>query len=181
MFNETHKIVIFGEAGTGKTTLMHRYITNRFSEDIKITIGLDFHVKTLSIEEKKVKLQIWDFGGEERFRFLFPSYMLGASGGIFMYDITNYSTLVHIDDWLSLVKNVLEEMNKPRIPLLVIGGKADLSSVREVPFKEGEQVAKSREAQGFMECSSKSGDNVERVFETLARLILEENSSDHEF
>ncbi|MHA1762762.1 MAG: Rab family GTPase, partial [Promethearchaeota archaeon] len=91
--SETIKIVIFGDSGTGKTSLMYRYMTNHFIEDIRLTIGVDFHVKIMKIGNKEIKLQIWDFGGEVRFRFLFPSYILGASGGIFMYDITNYSTL----------------------------------------------------------------------------------------
>ncbi|MHA1764589.1 MAG: Rab family GTPase, partial [Promethearchaeota archaeon] len=104
MYQATYKFVIFGDAGTGKTTLTHRFLTNVFISDSKMTIGVDFQIKTLTIENKKVKLQIWDFGGEERFRFLLPTYLRGANGGIFLYDITNEASLLHIDDWLDVIK-----------------------------------------------------------------------------
>ncbi|MFW9785880.1 MAG: GTP-binding protein, partial [Candidatus Heimdallarchaeota archaeon] len=68
MWDASFKIVIFGDAGCGKTTLTQRFLTNRFISDSKMTIGVDFEVKSLEIDAKKVKLQIWDFGGEERFR-----------------------------------------------------------------------------------------------------------------
>ena len=94
----TFKVVIFGDAGTGKTTLTHRFLTNLFVHDVGSTIGVDFQLKMIESEGQNVKLQIWDFAGEERFRFLLPSYVKGASGGIFMYDITNYASLSHISD-----------------------------------------------------------------------------------
>ncbi len=132
-----------------------------------MTIGVEFEVKSIEVEEKKVQLQIWDFGGEERFRFLLPTYVRGANGAIFMYDITNYSTLAHIDDWLMIVRRG-DEIN---IPIMVIGGKADLPD-REVTFEEAIKVAKSRNAKGFIECSSKTGKNVEKAFNALTRVML---------
>ena len=66
MYDATFKVIIFGDAGCGKTTLAQRFLTNLFKSDSKMTIGIDFEVKSLEVEEKKVKLQIWDFGGEER-------------------------------------------------------------------------------------------------------------------
>ena len=78
MYDATFKIIIFGDAGCGKTTLTQRFLTNLFVSDSKMTIGVDFEVKSLEVDKQKVKLQIWDFGGEERFRFLLPTYCLGA-------------------------------------------------------------------------------------------------------
>ncbi|MFX1490309.1 MAG: Rab family GTPase, partial [Promethearchaeota archaeon] len=103
MYDATYKVVIFGDAGCGKTTLTQRFLTNLFKSDTRMTIGVDFEVKSMDINAKKVKLQIWDFGGEERFRFLLPTYVRGANGALFMYDVTNYSSLAHIDDWLLVV------------------------------------------------------------------------------
>ncbi|MFX1257192.1 MAG: Rab family GTPase [Promethearchaeota archaeon] len=168
IYDAIYKIVIFGDAGTGKTTLTQRYLTNVFKSDSTMTIGVDFEVKSLIVDEKKVKLQIWDFGGEERFRFLLPTYVKGACGGIFMYDITNYSSLVHIDDWLEVIK----KKNKIEFPIIVVGGKADLSD-REVLSEEGINIAKSRDLAAFIECSSKTGENVEETFEALTRLMLQ--------
>ena len=169
MYDATYKIVIFGDAGCGKTTLTQRYLTNLFKSDSTMTIGVDFEVKSLEIDEKKVKLQIWDFGGEERFRFLLPTYVKGASGGLFMYDVTNYSSLAHIDDWLTIIKKEADAL----FPIVVAGGKGDLAEDREVSAEEGINISKSRDVDAFIECSSKTGENVEETFETLTRLMLQ--------
>jgi small GTP-binding protein len=167
MYDAIFKVIIFGDAGSGKTTLLKRYMTNLFISDTQMTIGVDFEIKTLVIDKKIIKLQIWDFGGEERFRFLLPRYIRGAGGGIFMYDITNYSSLIHVDDWLSVVAEVDENF-----PIILIGGKADLEKNREVSKKEGIEMAKSRKLNEFIECSSKTGRNVELIFDTITRLML---------
>jgi len=173
MYDATFKIVIFGDAGCGKTTLTQRFLTNLFVSDSKMTIGVDFEVKSLVVDKQKVKLQIWDFGGEERFRFLLPTYVRGARGGIFMYDITNYSSIAHIDDWLTVIK---KEIRKEDVfPIIVVGGKADLAENREIPASEGIKIAKSRGVDGFIECSSKTGENVEESFEALTRLMLDDS------
>ena len=169
MYDATYKIVIFGDAGCGKTTLTQRYLTNLFKSDTTMTIGVDFEVKSLEIDEKKVKLQIWDFGGEERFRFLLPTYVKGANGGLFMYDVTNYSSLAHIDDWLTVIRKKIEDL----FPILVVGGKADLADQREVSSHEGIEIAKTRDMNAFIECSSKTGENVELTFEALTKLMLQ--------
>ena len=170
MYDATFKIVIFGDAGCGKTTLTQRFLTNLFVSDTKMTIGVDFEVKSLIVNNQKVKLQIWDFGGEERFRFLLPTYVRGARGGIFMYDVTNYSSIAHIDDWLSVIKKEIKA--EDNFPIIVAGGKADLAEFREVSAEEGIKIAKSRGVDGFIECSSKTGENVEKTFEALTGLML---------
>ena len=171
MYDATFKIVIFGDAGCGKTTLTQRFLTNLFVSDSKMTIGVDFEVKSLVVNNNKVKLQIWDFGGEERFRFLLPTYVRGAKGGLFMYDITNYSSIAHIDDWLTVIRKEIKP--EDTFPIIVVGGKADLAEHREVSAADGIKIAKSRGTDGFIECSSKSGENVEKTFEALTGLMLD--------
>ena len=171
MYDAVYKIVLFGDGGCGKTTLTQRYLTNLFVSDSKMTIGVDFEVKALEIDGKKIKLQIWDFGGEERFRFLLPTYVRGATGGIFMYDITHYSSLAHIDEWLTTI----EEETDKRFPIIVAGGKADLLDEREIPSELGISMAKSRDFAAFIECSSKTGENVDVTFDAITRLMMEES------
>jgi len=170
MYDATFKIIIFGDAGCGKTTLTQRFLTNLFKSDQTMTIGVDFEVKSLSVDEQKVKLQIWDFGGEERFRFLLPTYVRGARGGLFLYDITNYSSIAHIDDWLSVIKKEIRADDL--FPIIVVGGKVDLVENREVSSADGIKIARSRNVDGFIETSSKTGENVEKTFEALTRLML---------
>lgn len=174
MYDATYKVVIFGDAGTGKTTLTQRFLTNLFKSDSKMTIGVDFEVKSLEINEKKVKLQIWDFGGEERFRFLLPTYVRGANGALFMYDVTNYSSLAHIDNWLLVVKK--EIRSEDQFPVIVVGGKADLIDDREISGEEGINISKSRGVDGFIECSSKTGENVEETFQALTSLMMQKSN-----
>ncbi|MFX1455116.1 MAG: Rab family GTPase [Promethearchaeota archaeon] len=164
----TFKIVIFGDPRTGKTTLTQRFLTNLFKEDITMTLGVDFMLKAVEVDNLKVKLQIWDFAGEERFRFLFPSYIKGASGGIFMYDITNYGSLTHVDEWFEIVE---KELNYD-IPIIFVGGKTDLIHLKEVSTRKAMEIAISKEADGFIECSSKTGENIHKIFHLLTKLIL---------
>ena len=170
MYDATFKIIIFGDAGCGKTTLTQRFLTNLFVSDSKMTIGVDFEVKSLEVDKQKVKLQIWDFGGEERFRFLLPTYVRGARGGLFLYDITNYSSIAHIDDWLNVIRKEIRAEDV--FPIIVVGGKADLTENREVSAEDGIKIAKSRNVDGFIETSSKTGENVEKTFEALTSLML---------
>lgn len=170
MYDATFKIIIFGDAGCGKTTLTQRFLTNLFVSDSKMTIGVDFEVKSLEVDKQKVKLQIWDFGGEERFRFLLPTYVRGARGGLFLFDITNYSSIAHIDDWLNVIRKEIRAEDV--FPIIVVGGKADLAENREVSAEDGIKIAKSRNVDGFIETSSKSGENVEKTFEALTKLML---------
>ena len=170
MYDATFKIIIFGDAGCGKTTLTQRFLTNLFVSDSKMTIGVDFEVKSLEVDKQKVKLQIWDFGGEERFRFLLPTYVRGARGGLFIYDITNYSSIAHIDDWLNVIRKEIRAEDV--FPIIVVGGKADLAENREVSAEDGIKIAKSRNVDGFIETSSKTGENVEKTFEALTSVML---------
>ena len=171
IYDATFKIVIFGDAGTGKEELTQRFLTNFFASESLMTIGVDFEVKSLIVDDNKVKLQIWDFGGEERFRFLVPTYVRGARGGLFVYDITNYSSIAHIDDWLAVIRKEIRA--EERFPIIVVGLRADMAEDREVPAKEGIRIARSRAVDGFIECSAKTGENVEEAFVALTRLMID--------
>ncbi|MFX1323208.1 MAG: Rab family GTPase [Promethearchaeota archaeon] len=177
-YSSTFKIVIFGDSGTGKTTLAHRFLTNLFKQDISMTLGVEFMLKDIEVDGEFVKLQIWDFAGEERFRFLFPSYLKGANGAIFMYDITNYGSLAHVDDWFAIVEEKIAKKEVDNyLPIIFVGGKVDLIHLKEISTKKAMQIAKSKEAHGFIECSSKTGENVNKIFDLLARLIFRNKRS----
>ena len=165
------KICLFGDGGVGKTTLVNRYLTGVFKTDSSITIGVEFHIKKIKVEDFSITLQIWDFAGEERFRFLLPSYVLGASGGIFMYDITRYSSMKNFEDWIQIFrKGFSGDINQ--LPVIMVGGKLDLLFKRAVSSKDAFDIAKKHKLYGFVECSSKDGQNIEELFYELAKLMM---------
>jgi small GTP-binding protein len=161
------KVCIFGDGGVGKTSLIQRYLTGLFTGDSGMTIGVEFHIKKFDFSGTKVALQIWDFGGEERFRFLLPGYVNGASGGIFMFDITRRSSLDNLDDW---IKIFIEGTKKEFIdaPIIMVGGKLDLHERRSVFSTDAIDLVKKYNLLDYIECSSKSGMNIEIIFHKLA-------------
>ena len=166
------KLCIFGDDGVGKTTLIHRYATKVFDEDIKMTVGADFYEKDLEIDGKKIIIRIWVFGGEQRFKVLLPSFAKGADGGIFMFDITRYTSVKNIDDWLSIFeKNVREK--EIHIPIIMVGGKLDLQEKRSVETEDAVELSEKYNLQGYFECSPKIGVNVEEIFEYITRKMME--------
>ncbi|MFX0136427.1 MAG: Rab family GTPase [Candidatus Hodarchaeota archaeon] len=170
----TYKICIFGEGGVGKTTLTRRYLTGLFEVDTKMTMGAEIFVKNIDIEEYRIVLQIWDFGGEEMFRFLLPAYAKGSSGGLYMFDMTRYNTLKRTKEWLSIFEGGLTPEEKG-IPILLIGGKLDLQDQIAVNQEEAERLVKEHNLFKFVECSAKTGENVELLFEILVRKIMKDS------
>ena len=133
---------------------------------------MDFHVKTIELsykgEIKKVKLQIWDVGGEERFRFLLPTYCLGANAAFLLYDITRPNTLDNIPEWSSIVRQ-----KGGSIPITLVGAKVDLAETqREISREYGIQIANRNNFASFVEISSKTGMNVDKAFDVLTEITL---------
>ena len=159
---------MLGDAAVGKTSLTLRFISGFFLDDLKLTIGVDFYSKTTTFKEKKVKLQIWDFGGEERFRFLLHQYCKGANAAFFLYDITNRLSLDHLPDWTQIIREHAGD-----IPIMLIGSKVDLQEFRAVTREEGILAAKKYNLSSFIELSSKTGQNVEKSFDVITETLFE--------
>ncbi len=166
------KIVIFGDAAVGKTTLIDRYTTGVFSDKSTTTLGVDFYVKKLEVKGRKVSLQLWDFMGQERFRVLLPKFVAGAKGGVFMFDITRADTLKDINAWVEVIKECHDQKGR-LIPLILVGGKLDLEILRAVdPFYGKKLVEQYKQFVKYIECSSKTGQNIELIFSSLAEEML---------
>ncbi len=167
-----YKICVFGDGGVGKTTLVNRYLTGVFDESLVMTLGMEFFVKKLSVAAINCSLQIWDFAGEREFRALLPSNVRNASGGIFVFDISRYSSIKNLNDWIT----IFMENNKGRgvIPILLVGSKLDLEKKRAISKKEGRKMAKKHGFFEYIECSSKTGENIEKIFTTLSHEIVKQ-------
>lgn len=161
------KVLTAGEGGVGKTTLLYRYVKGEFLEDTRMTLGVGFFLKELVVNDLNVTLQLWDFGGQDRFQFLHQSYSEGAKGGILMYDLTRPSTLDRIDYWVNVCRK-----DNPGIPIIFIGGKSDLIEQRSVSKDMVDEVIEKYDFCEHLEVSSKSGENVKRVFESISEHIL---------
>lgn len=169
------KVVICGDSSVGKTSLVQRYLTGVFKERYQLTIGTDFYVKKMMINDKKISLNIWDFAGEQRFKFLLPSTLIGAEAVIFMYDISRFKTLENLQSWIDLYKKAIKEQGLNPIAIMV-GAKLDLEEMRGVPLDRASLMVKNNGLDGLIECSSKSGKNVEEIFDNLAMLLMKKYS-----
>ncbi|MFX1376030.1 MAG: Rab family GTPase [Promethearchaeota archaeon] len=162
------KILTAGEGGVGKTTLLHRYVEGKFSAETRMTIGVEFFLKETEIDGKQCTLQLWDFGGQERFRFLLESYVLGAKGALLMFDLTRISTLENLEQWLNIVRK-----GDPNLPVLFLGTKLDLEDEIQVDDSYATSFLEEFNLIDFLKISSKTGENVQDAFDTLTQKILE--------
>ena len=162
------KIMLLGDETSGKTSLAIHYLSDIFPEDNnKLIIGVDFYTTMTNYNGHRCLLQIWVFGGEERFRFLLHQYCKGANGALFLYNITNPSSLDHLPEWIHLIRD-----NVGNIPIMLVGTEAHLEEQRVVTREQGFQVARTHNLSGFIEVSSKTGQNVERLFETMTEILI---------
>ncbi|MFW9970421.1 MAG: GTP-binding protein [Candidatus Odinarchaeota archaeon] len=165
------KSIVVGDGGVGKTALTLRFSKGFFTEDYKMTIGVDFHVKTISIDTVegpiRAKLQIWDTGGQERFSSIRPMYYRGSLGALLIFDLTNSDSFAHLPQWIEEVRaNV-----KTEIPLLLVGNKSDLVDQRAVSLEEINKFTENFSLY-YMETSAKTGEGVGDCFYILACLMI---------
>ena len=167
-YDFTFRVLLLGDLSTGKEELVDNYTSPYFIDDTKLTIGVDFYSKTQEFRGKKVKLQFWDFGGEERFRFLLHQYCKGKNAAMIMYDITNRLSLDRLPDWTQIIREHAGD-----IPIMLIGNKLDLEKLRSVTKEDGISIAKKYNLSAYMEMSSKTGQNVEKAFEVITEILFE--------
>lgn len=162
------KILLIGDSGVGKSSILIRYTDNTYSTNYITTIGVDFKIMTLRMNGYTIKLQIWDTAGQERFRTITKSYYRGAHGIMLVYDVTNNNTFAHIDSWMTDV--LLHSGTNAKV--LLIGNKID-SPLRVVDSYIGENYASDNDMI-FVETSAKSGDNIRDAFRLLTEKLLNE-------
>jgi len=171
------KLLLIGDSGVGKTSLLLRFADDKFLDSFITTIGVDFKIRKLDVDGKAVKLQIWDTAGQEKFRTITSSYYRGAHGIIVVYDVTSRESFSHVKGWLSDIDRYAQ--GNIKVQKMLVGNKSDLPN-REVTFKEAKSFADGLGIK-FTETSAKMSDNVMEAFTMMVTEIKRnvESSTPH--
>ncbi|XP_060132418.1 EF-hand calcium-binding domain-containing protein 4B-like [Zootoca vivipara] len=162
------KVVFLGNSGVGKSTFIHRFCYNRFLARISSTIGIDYQVKSLMVDNTQVLLQLWDTAGQERFQSITKQYFRRVDGILVMYDITAECSFMAVRNWMSCIQDGIED----GAVIFLVGNKMDTADKEEpkVSRAEGERLAKEYKAV-FYECSARTGYNIQEPMLHMARLL----------
>ena len=175
-YNFLAKILLIGEYRVGKSSMVLRYVEDRFPGDYMATIGANFLVKTVVLplrgQEYRVGLQIWDIGGHARSSQVGRVFFQGVSGALLVYDLTRKETLEKLPLWIEQLKKY-----SPDVRMFLVGNKNDLVDDRQVTFNEGEQTKDRLQMVNFFETSAKTGNYIQETFKDLAKLLVEINTN----
>ena len=161
------KLMIIGDSYVGKSSLLNKYCKNEFNSKYKTTIGVDCQIKHLNINNKEIKLEIWDTAGMERYRILTKNYYNGSDGFIILYDITNRESFNNVNNWVQQIKDLAGDDLK----CILFGNKSDLNKERVININEGKELATKFDFP-FYEISAKEGTNIEKGFNNIIMNIL---------
>ena len=164
-----YKILLLGDSTVGKSSILMRYVENTFQESYLTTVGLDFKIKSVKInDENTVRVQIWDTAGQDRFRSITRNYFKGAHGIILIYDVTLKDSFYNVRNWL---KQIREEVSE-KVCIVLVGNKIDKEQDRIISTEEGEKIANEYGLKLF-ECSAKTGENIEETFLEVIKKTVE--------
>lgn len=164
------KLVMIGDSGVGKSSLVSRYADSLYTSEWNPTIGVDFKIRSFMLNNKVVKLQIWDTAGQERFRTLTSSYYRSAHGFLIVYDVTNKESFSHVPSWIEEILKHTATVT-PSLPYVLVGNKCDLDQKRVIPTDAAQQMATSYQTEVY-ETSSKSDIHVDTIFRAIAFKML---------
>jgi Ras-related protein Rab-1A len=167
-----YKILLLGTSAVGKSSLLLRFADDTFKENQVSTIGVDWKIRTVEIDGKRIKLQLWDSAGQERFRTIASSYYRGAHGVAIVFDLTDEKSFAAVESWLGEIG----EHASAKVRRILIGNKNDLEDARVVDEAEARAFAAGAGMQ-YMETSAKSADNVSEAFLAMTRDIYEKLGS----
>ncbi|RVE56740.1 hypothetical protein OJAV_G00223930 [Oryzias javanicus] len=163
------KVVLVGNSCVGKTSLLRSFCEGRFHPSSTTTVGIDYSVKTLTLDSMQIAMQLWDTAGQERYRSITKQFFRKADGVVVMYDVTVEESFKAVRPWLINVQEAAGE----GIPILLLGNKMDMEQEREVTLKAAERLAFENKVM-FYEVSAYTGKNVTESLTHLARVLMEQ-------
>ena len=172
------KLLLLGDSSVGKTSILLKYISNKFDDSSISTVGVDYMDKIIDYNKFKIKLQIWDTSGEEKFRTITKNFYRNADGLLVVFDLTKKESYDHIRSWINEAKE-----NNDKLKTLLIGNKLDLKDERIVAIDVAKQFAEKNNLK-YIETSAKDGTNINESFQAIIDLLFDGKSSEeilHEF
>ena len=172
-YDYSFKMIVIGDAGVGKSCLTNRAAKDKFISNYSPTIGFEFLSFSTNIDNKIVKLQIWDTCGQEVYRSLITNFYRNASLAMMVYSIDSKESFLHINQWLKEVRI----QSNPDVKIILIGNKADLENEREVDYDVAQKFKEENKILYFEETSAKTGLNSKKVFEEAAKILYDETKN----
>ena len=172
-YDYSFKMIVIGDAGVGKSCLTNRAAKDKFISNYSPTIGFEFLSFSTNIDNKIVKLQIWDTCGQEVYRSLITNFYRNASLAMMVYSIDSKESFLHINQWLKEVRI----QSNPDVKIILIGNKADLENEREVDYDVAQKFKEENQIIYFEETSAKTGFNSKKVFEEAAKILYDETKN----
>eukprot|EP01092_Planopodium_desertum_P003163 TRINITY_DN15455_c0_g2_i1.p1 TRINITY_DN15455_c0_g2~~TRINITY_DN15455_c0_g2_i1.p1 ORF type:complete len:224 (+),score=75.75 TRINITY_DN15455_c0_g2_i1:47-673(+) len=168
------KVIILGDSGVGKTSLMNQYVNKKFTTQYKATIGADFLTKEVLVEDRLVTMQIWDTAGQERFQSLGVAFYRGADCCVLVFDVNVAKTFENLDSWRDEFLIQAGPRDPEHFPFVVLGNKIDVENQRVVSKKRADAWCKSKGDIPYFETSAKAAINVEQAFQIIAKNALKQ-------
>lgn len=163
IMDRTYKVLVVGDGGVGKSTLIHRHVTGEFESKYIATMGVEVHPLTFSTTDGNLTLNLWDCAGQEKFRGLDKGYYIGADAAILMFDVTSRTTYNNLEFWYNRIREIC-----PYIPIVLCGSKVDCKDRKVKP----RQITFHREHKlQYYDVSARSNYNFEKPFLYLMRKL----------
>ncbi|KAK9868818.1 hypothetical protein WJX84_006211 [Apatococcus fuscideae] len=174
------KVIILGDSGVGKTSLMNQYVNKKFSSQYKATIGADFLTKEVQVEDRSVTMQIWDTAGQERFQSLGVAFYRGADCCVLVYDVNAQKTFDNLETWRDEFLIQASPNDPDNFPFVVLGNKVDFEGGknRQVAEKRAKQWCASKGGIPYYETSAKEDINVDAAFQCIAKNALKNETEE---
>ena len=175
-FDYTIKLLVVGDSSVGKTNFITQFIENKFNQTYMTTSGMDLKTSSIVVKNKKIRVQLWDTAGQEKYRAITKNLFLKVQGALVVYDITNDNSFTNLKTW---VKSIKEECGKS-MQMIIVGNKCDLDDQRVIEKEKALEYAEEEKVE-YIETSSKTGENVQKAISQLCEKVLENNEMGAEF
>ena len=169
-YDLSFKLIFIGDSGVGKSCLTTKAVKNNFEEYYQATVGFEFLTYNMKVNDKVIKLQIWDTCGQEIYKSLISNFYRNSSLAVLIYAIDNKESFNHAENWL----NDLKSQANPDVRIFLVGNKADLEDDRKVPKEDGERYKEEQHLDLFMETSAKTGHNARNVLVEAAKILYKD-------